>query len=98
MIRLLKIYRRCPEIRSQLIHLLVVRIARIFTIVILSPITLTGFSLIMIGRGIEFMADTVMWPVLYMFDFIYDAEQLSRHKISLNLSPEEIKKRLSDEQ
>ena len=98
MLRNLRIWTQCPEIRTQISTYWLLFTAQVLTLVILSPLILLVILFAWLGDALSWLAEKMHWPYETVIDFL-EAKRADtvRHASSI-LSVEEISKRLKDEQ
>lgn len=94
----MRIFVRCPEIRSQIFNLYLSKLFAALNFVVFSPLILIGIVCILLIFVLEFLGQIFLWPTRKISEWLYrfQSEQISKaHSI---LTVEEIQQRLGIKQ
>ena len=98
MLRDIKTYITCPELRATMRHMYAAKVASIMTVIIFSPLILFGLVSIGLVHIFDLMGQIFLWPTHKITTWLYDFQRnkiLEAHSI---IPLDNIQERLGDKE
>ena len=89
----LQVYRKCPEIRSNVRQIYMAKLGSLFTLVIMSPLLLLGLVSIAIVHVFDFVGQIALWPLHKTTDWLQEFQRNTIRDGHSKLPLEEIARR-----
>jgi len=88
-----KIFRKCPEIRREVILVELSKASSILTMVIFSPFILVGLIAVGLVHVFDYVGQAALWPAHYITDWLHNLQRETIRTAHSKLTIEEIQKR-----